>query len=143
MQEGTELQQIQAIDAGIIDKGTFCEGFWSCKPTWIFQQFINRPEKIIGYFTGNQKGKTCDVAYSYVLRIMGMHPVEKKNMRPDNPIRTYRFGSMNPPRRNFTKNSYQDYWLPMETSFIHLLLLNLWASSLTRYLNVLPCISGL
>ena len=93
LQEGTELQQRQAIDAGIIDKDTFFEGFWSFKPTWIFQQFINRPEKIIGLFSGNQFGKSSSVAYSYVLRILGMHPVEHKNMRPDNPIRTYRFAS--------------------------------------------------
>ena len=91
--ERTDLQEIQAREAGIIDKDTFFEGFWSFKPTWIFQQFINRPEKIIAYLTGNQKGKTCDIAYSYVLRIMGMHPVEKKNMRPNNPIRTFRFAS--------------------------------------------------
>src|SRR3990170_3458132 len=118
MQECTELQQMQAIDAGIIDKDTFFEGFWSFKPTWIFQQFINRPEKIICLFSGNQYGKTSTVAYSYVLRIMGMHPIEKKNMRPDNPIRTYRFASESLPSDSeggeVRNTQYPEFmkWLP-------------------------------
>lgn len=43
--------------------------------------------------TGNQFGKSSSVAYDYVLRIMGMHPIEGKNIRPNDPIRTFRFAS--------------------------------------------------
>ena len=69
------------------------EGFLRHKPSWIYHQFLNTRAKIVGYFTGNQKGKTEDIAHSYVLRIHGLHPVESKNIRPNNPIRTIRFAS--------------------------------------------------
>ena len=37
------------------------------------------PFKIIGLFSGNQSGKTAGVAYHYVQRAMGIHPVAEKN----------------------------------------------------------------
>ena len=56
------------------------QGFVKFKRTWPFEKFINSPAKTIGYFTGNQYGKTGSVAYSYVLRILGTHPVAVKNV---------------------------------------------------------------
>ena len=48
--------------------------------TWIFEKFIHLPHDIIAFFTGNQFGKNCDIAYSYVMRIFGNHPVPKRNV---------------------------------------------------------------
>lgn len=64
--------------------------FLSFIPTWDYKQFINRPEKIVAYFTGNQKGKTYGIAHSIILRILGKHPVKAKNMTSDCPYRIIR-----------------------------------------------------
>jgi Terminase large subunit, T4likevirus-type, N-terminal len=50
------------------------------KKTWDFGKFINTPAKIIGLFTGNQRGKTAMAAYGYVMRILSIHPVAIKNV---------------------------------------------------------------
>jgi len=50
------------------------------RSSWIFKKFVNCHHRIIALFTGNQYGKTGGVAYQYVLRIMGLHPVPKKNV---------------------------------------------------------------
>lgn len=61
---------------------------------------------------------TSTVAYSYVLRILGKHPVEIKNMRPGKKVRTYRFASQalpNDPEGGEIKNTqYPAFkkWLP-------------------------------
>ena len=64
--------------------------FLSFVPTWDYKQFISRPEKIIAYFTGNQKGKTYGIVHSIILRILGKHPIKAKNMTPDCPYRIIR-----------------------------------------------------
>lgn len=55
-------------------------GFLNFVPSWIFRKYINCRSKTIFVDTGNQFGKTCMVAYSYVLRVAGMHPVPEKNV---------------------------------------------------------------
>ena len=45
----------------------------------IDRTFLHLPHKVIGLFSGNQKGKTCVAMYSLVLSIMGRHPVVEKN----------------------------------------------------------------
>lgn len=54
--------------------------YWSYKITDIDKTFLHLPHKIIGLFCGNQKGKTAVVAYSFVRRILGNHPVAVKNV---------------------------------------------------------------
>lgn len=54
--------------------------YLSFKETWIYKHSINVPSKIILFSTGNQYGKTSNVAHSYVKRILGQHPVAKKNV---------------------------------------------------------------
>ena len=54
--------------------------FLNFQRTWVFDRFLERPENIVALFTGNQFGKTAGVAFSYVLRILGIHPVPKKNV---------------------------------------------------------------
>lgn len=115
--EITELQTLESL--GLQNKENLFEGFFLYKPSWLFTQFINRYERIICLFTGNQRGKTSLVAYSYVMRIMGMHPIEAKNMRPNKKIRTYRFASESLPadadRDEQVRNTqYPEFkkWLP-------------------------------
>lgn len=69
------------------------EGFLSIKPTWLFEQFIHRHESTLALFTGNQWGKNVNIVKQYIMRWLGIHPIEMKNMRPDKKIRTYRFCS--------------------------------------------------
>ena len=54
--------------------------FFSYKTTWTFLHFIHCACQTICFYTGNQRGKTADAAYGYVLRILGVHPVPKKNV---------------------------------------------------------------
>jgi len=54
--------------------------YLSFKPTWQFQRFLMMPFKIIGLFCGNQSMKTSGSMYQYVIRILGQHPVPKKNV---------------------------------------------------------------
>lgn len=56
------------------------EGFLSYKVTWPIRKLLNAEQRTIALFTGNQFGKTAAVAYSYVLRILGLHPIAKKNI---------------------------------------------------------------
>jgi len=55
-------------------------GLLSFKPTWASKEFMHEPAKTVGFFTGNQYGKTGTVARSYVMRVLGWHPVAKKNI---------------------------------------------------------------
>ncbi len=62
--------------------------------------------------------KTASAAYSYVLRILGMHPIEKKNIRPNDPIRIFRFSSETLPNeaegKEVRNTQYPEFkkWLP-------------------------------
>ena len=53
--------------------------FLSYQMSDIDRKFLHLPHKIIGLFSGNQKGKTCVAMYSTELSIMGRHPVVEKN----------------------------------------------------------------
>ena len=55
-------------------------GFFNFIPTWVFKRFLACDAKTILLTTGNQYGKTGGTAFSYVLRILGMHPVAKRNI---------------------------------------------------------------
>lgn len=56
------------------------EGFFRFKPTWALKKYLSCDNKIILLIYGNQGGKTSGTAYQYVLRILGLHPVAKKNV---------------------------------------------------------------
>lgn len=116
--EQEKYQAQQAQEAGIIDKDTNFENFWSFTADWLFKQIINRPEQIICLFTGNRAGKNGRIGFQYVLRIMGMHPIEKRNMRPDKKVRIYRFASETLPTETeggeVRNTQYPEFmkWLP-------------------------------
>lgn len=50
------------------------------KETWQFKKFMRMPQKILGLFSGNQSFKTSSVCFQYVIRVLGYHPVPKKNV---------------------------------------------------------------
>lgn len=54
--------------------------FTKFKPTWAWKQYIRLPHSTIGLFTGNQSMKTSSTAAQYVLRILGKHPIPRKNI---------------------------------------------------------------
>lgn len=85
----------------------------SFKRIWIYNEFLKRKEKIVALFYGNRAGKTSQVAHSYVLRILGKHPVEEKNMRPNKEVRIYRFASQvlpNDPEGGEVKNTQYPFF---------------------------------
>lgn len=63
-----------------IDQLNAMAGFFSFIITPVAKMFLNVPHKMISLYTGNQFGKTNTVAYGYVLRIMGRHPIPEKNV---------------------------------------------------------------
>jgi len=50
------------------------------KMTWQFIKLLKLPHRTICLFTGNQSMKTSGVCYQYVWRVLGTHPVPKKNI---------------------------------------------------------------
>ena len=93
--------------------------FLSYKMTHDAKQFLNCDSKIRCLFTGNQRGKNAVVCFDIILRILGLHPVKKKNMTPDKKVRTFRFASEtlpNDPDGGEAKNTqYPEFkkWLPL------------------------------
>jgi hypothetical protein len=77
--------------------------------SWIYDQGLWLPHKVVAKFTGNQYGKTAGEAIQYVRRIMGSHPIPHRNVlyfecpttnqdgeRPDHGWRTRDFGDGKP-----------------------------------------------
>jgi hypothetical protein len=56
------------------------EGYLSFIPTWMYRIFVNLPYKIIFLNSGNQALKTASTARQYADRILGWHPIPKKNV---------------------------------------------------------------
>ena len=50
------------------------------RDTWHFRKFTNMAFRIIALFTGNQGMKTSSVCFQYVMRVLGWHPIPKKNV---------------------------------------------------------------
>ncbi len=48
--------------------------------TWIANKFMNCPMDILALFFGNQTGKGALIMINYILRILGHHPVPRKNV---------------------------------------------------------------
>jgi hypothetical protein len=75
------------------DKINEWEGFFAHKPSWMFAQFLNDPAKVRCWFTGNQFGKNENVSQELAMTILGIHPVESRNIRPDTKFRMIRCAS--------------------------------------------------
>jgi len=72
-------------------------GFMSFRPNFILQRLMEIDADIIMIPTGNRGGKTSTIVKNYVMSMMGVHPVERFNIRPSTPVRTIRFASENLP----------------------------------------------
>lgn len=108
-------QQLSNTDLEILENWS---NFFQYKMTDNVLRFINNESKIRCLFTGNQVGKNAAVCYDIILRILGLHPIARKNMTPDKKIRTFRFASEtlpNDPDGGEAKNTqYPEFkkWLP-------------------------------
>ena len=69
------------------------DGYLSIATTPAYIELMQRPEKLICFFTGNQWGKNVNIVKHYIDRIRGKHKVEFKNMRPGTVHRVIRFCS--------------------------------------------------
>ena len=70
MATNKQIQQLNDLSAILVD----------FKKTWQLQKFLRLPHRIIGLFCGNQAMKTSSVCFQYVLRVLGRHPIPKKNV---------------------------------------------------------------
>ncbi len=93
-------------------------GFFSFKPNFIIGCLGLSDKKIKAVIKGNQAGGTSTVAYDYVRRIMGIHPIEKLNLRPDNPIRIIRFASETLPNEAGTGGEVRNTIYPQIKKFL-------------------------
>jgi hypothetical protein len=48
--------------------------------SWVYQQGLWLPHKVVAKFTGNQYGKTAGEAIQYIRRILGTHPIPNRNV---------------------------------------------------------------
>ncbi len=85
------ITQLQESDIQMLNDWA---GFLSFKPNFIMKALGDCQAQVIGIYTGNRTGKTESAgAEEYVRRILGEHPIERKNIRPNTPIRTFRFAA--------------------------------------------------
>jgi hypothetical protein len=72
-------------------------GYASFKKNFIGNALGSLPYNTICMFTGNRAGKTSTAMRDYVKRILGWHTIEKKNMRPNTPVRIIRLAAQTLP----------------------------------------------
>jgi len=76
----TEKQPAPALSGiQVTDKIAQFENLINFKNAPHIQRLITLPHHTIFLDAGNQGGKTASVAYNYVLRILGIHPIPEKN----------------------------------------------------------------
>ena len=87
-----DQEKLTQGDIGILNNWA---GFLSIKPNFGIKSLLDCDENIDIIFleTGNQFGKNTNITLQYIIRFMGKHPIEKRNMRPNTPIRTLRVGA--------------------------------------------------
>jgi hypothetical protein len=93
-------------------------GFFSFKPNFIIKCLGSCDKKIKAVIKGNQAGGTSTVAYDYVRRIMGIHPMDKLNMKPDSPIRVIRFASETLPNESGSGGEVRNTIYPQIKKFL-------------------------
>uniref|UniRef100_A0A6M3KZ90 Terminase n=1 Tax=viral metagenome TaxID=1070528 RepID=A0A6M3KZ90_9ZZZZ len=94
-------------------------GFLSYQPNFIGKALMDCANQIVFASTGNRAGKTSAIMHDYVIRLLGIHPIESKNIRPNTPVRVLRFCSetlpMEPSGTGEVKNTiYPEFrkWFP-------------------------------
>ena len=68
-------------------------GFLSFQPNYIIEALSKCDAKTILVDKGNQGGGTASIVKDYCNRILGLHPIEWKNIRPNTQVRIIRFAS--------------------------------------------------
>ena len=68
------------MDAKTTQQLNSFENLLAFQPTWAWLKFLWLPHRVISLFTGNQALKTASCTNSYVIRILGRHPIPKKNV---------------------------------------------------------------
>ena len=76
----SEIRNLESIPEWGIKQLNDSKNYLSYQHTEQSRQFLNEPAMILALFYGNQAGKTAIVAYNYVDRIFGKHPIAKKNV---------------------------------------------------------------
>ncbi len=88
------MERVEQLPESDIQMLNSWVGYLSFKPNFIMKALGDCQAQVIGIFTGNRSGKTESAgAEEYIRRILGEHPIEKKNVRPNTAIRTFRFAS--------------------------------------------------
>ena len=88
------MEQLEQSDIQVINDWA---GFLSYKPCFLLKSLLATDAKTVLLNTGNQTGKNDAIAQHYVIRLLGQHPIESKNMRPSTQIRTLRFAAQTLP----------------------------------------------
>lgn len=105
------------INNSVLESLSDLAGFLSFIGNFILWALTDCPCKIIFVETGNQAGKTASIVMNYVLRILGIHPIEKRNLRPDNSIRTLRFAAESLPMETNEKGEVKNSIYPQFKKF--------------------------
>jgi hypothetical protein len=109
----------QKLTPEIIAQANQFAGYLSYQPNFISKALMDCDSQITFMSTGNRAGKTSSAMHEYVIRLLGKHPIERKNMRPGCSVRTLRFCSetlpMEPSGTGEVKNTiYPEFkkWFP-------------------------------
>ncbi len=86
----TNTNNLSQDDIGILNDWS---GFLSFQENFLLWAMLDCDSNIIMLDTGNQAGKNATIAKHYVMRLLGIHPIERKNMRPDTSVRVLRFAA--------------------------------------------------
>lgn len=70
---------LKGITGNGVEQLNSARRYLSYRHTWISRQFFNSRNKTLALFFGNQTGKNALIAYNYVRRILGTHPIAEKN----------------------------------------------------------------
>ena len=88
---------LRNLDPELTDHLKKMVGFLSFQQCFLLETLLKCKSKIVMIISGNQAGKTASIMMYYILRIMGLCPIESKNIRPSHDVRTFRFASQRLP----------------------------------------------
>ncbi len=117
----TDTSSMIALPPERIEALSDLAGSLSFRPNfilWALVDAINNGAQIIFVETGNQAGKTATIAYQFHLSMLGIHPSERMNMRPSNPVRVYRFASESLPLETTDQGEVKNTVYPALKKFL-------------------------
>jgi len=101
------LEPVKLTKEAILQANQYA-GFLSYRPNFIGWALRRCTNQTVVIFSGNRGGKTSGVMHDYVTRILGQHPIESKNMRPNVGTRVIRFCSESLPMEGSENNKIDD-----------------------------------